>query len=86
MVVPSLYTLCAIYIHAPRLHLPMRHLSALMLISCCFDSIYWVVTWPSFSTLMCSLEDRVWTLSSGKEALHHQSVVVHTRYGVEPGG
>ena len=32
-------------------------------------SSYWVVTLPSFSTLMCSLEERVWTLSSGKEAL-----------------
>jgi hypothetical protein len=31
--------------------------------------LYWVVTLPSFSTLMCSLVEREWTLSSGKEAL-----------------
>lgn len=37
--------------------------------TCSLHAFYWVVTVLSFSTLMCSLEDRVWTLSSGKEAL-----------------
>jgi len=33
-----------------------------------------VFTWPSFSTLRCSLDWRVWTLSSGKLALYNHFV------------
>lgn len=31
--------------------------------------LYWVLTSPSFSTLIWSLDERVWTLSSGNSAL-----------------
>jgi hypothetical protein len=58
-----------IYRDASSVSLKSRYNSVQPILDPMSCSSYWVLTSPSFSTLICSLEDRVWTLSSGKEAL-----------------
>jgi len=54
----------------------MSCLSSIKGLHICPLLFYWVLTAPSFSTLMWSSDERVWTLSSGNSALLDRTLVV----------
>ena len=54
----------------------MSCLSSIKGLHICPLLFYWVLTSPSFSTLMWSSDERVWTLSSGNSALLDRTLVV----------
>jgi hypothetical protein len=55
----------------------MSCLSSIKALHVCPLLLYWVLTSPSFSTLMWSSDEREWTLSSGNSALLSRQLWEH---------